>query len=364
MLFHSSIRKELARSFGATLIVLVTIVMTMMLIRTLGLASNGRVNPSEVGLVLGYTMLGSVHIVLTLSLFIAVVSTLSRMYLDSEIVIWHASGYGLVKFLRPLISFAWPIFLFTTILVLFLWPWSNQQTQDLRTRFEKRGDLERVSPGEFQESGNGFRVFFVEKNSSTQEDAKNVFIASSDHNKEAMTSAQMGKIDSIGEDRFLILSNGQRVEKTAGEKDLKISQFQTFATKISKNASTVAERHPTTLDSLTLIQNPTPRNLGELAWRVGMAFASLNLFLLGLSITSANPRVGRGGNLALALLIFVVYFNLINIGQGWVNNSKVSFTALILGMHGSITSIAIVLLLMRHHNWTWRRLLSRRETNT
>jgi len=28
MLFHSSIRKELARSFGATLVVLVTIVMT------------------------------------------------------------------------------------------------------------------------------------------------------------------------------------------------------------------------------------------------------------------------------------------------------------------------------------------------
>ena len=43
MLFHSSLRKELARSFGATLVVLVTIVMTMMLIRTLGLASRGSV---------------------------------------------------------------------------------------------------------------------------------------------------------------------------------------------------------------------------------------------------------------------------------------------------------------------------------
>jgi hypothetical protein len=38
MLFDSSIRKELARSFGATLVVLVTVVMTMMLIRTLGQA--------------------------------------------------------------------------------------------------------------------------------------------------------------------------------------------------------------------------------------------------------------------------------------------------------------------------------------
>ena len=52
MLFDSSLRKELGRSFGATLVVLVTIVMTVMLIRTLGQASVGRVNPSEVMLVM------------------------------------------------------------------------------------------------------------------------------------------------------------------------------------------------------------------------------------------------------------------------------------------------------------------------
>jgi lipopolysaccharide export system permease protein len=34
MLFHSSLRKEMARSFGATVVVLATIVMTMLLIRT------------------------------------------------------------------------------------------------------------------------------------------------------------------------------------------------------------------------------------------------------------------------------------------------------------------------------------------
>ena len=43
MLFDSSVRKELARSFGATLVAILTIVMTMMLIRTLGLAANGSV---------------------------------------------------------------------------------------------------------------------------------------------------------------------------------------------------------------------------------------------------------------------------------------------------------------------------------
>ena len=68
MLFDSSIRKELARSFGATLVVLVTVVMTMMLIRTLGQAARGSVSPSDVMLVMGYTVLGQLSTILSLSL--------------------------------------------------------------------------------------------------------------------------------------------------------------------------------------------------------------------------------------------------------------------------------------------------------
>ncbi|MBU3738362.1 MAG: LptF/LptG family permease, partial [Rhodoferax sp.] len=109
MLFHSSIRKELARSFGATLIVLTTVVMTMTLIRTLGLASRGTFDPADVTLVMGYTVLAYMPTILTMSLFIAIFSTLSRMHRDSEMVIWFSSGKGLAAWIGPLLRFAWPI---------------------------------------------------------------------------------------------------------------------------------------------------------------------------------------------------------------------------------------------------------------
>ena len=83
MLFQSSIRKELARSFGATLVVLVTIVMTIVLIRTLGQASRGSISPQDVMLYMAYSALGRLPTILTLALFVALVSTLSRMYRDS-----------------------------------------------------------------------------------------------------------------------------------------------------------------------------------------------------------------------------------------------------------------------------------------
>ena len=60
-------------------------------------------SPSDVMLVMGFTVLGQLSTILTLSLFVAVVSTLSRMYRDSEMVIWFASGRGLISLLRPLL---------------------------------------------------------------------------------------------------------------------------------------------------------------------------------------------------------------------------------------------------------------------
>ena len=114
-------------------------------------------------MVMGYTVLGYLPTILTLCLFIAIVGTLSRMYRDSEMVIWFSSGRGLSRFLRPLFRFAWPVLLVIAVLALVVWPWANPQTQDMRDRYEQRGDLERVAPGEFQESAGRNRVFFIDK---------------------------------------------------------------------------------------------------------------------------------------------------------------------------------------------------------
>ncbi len=356
MLFHSSIRKELARSFGATVVVLVTIVMTMMLIRTLGLASQGNVNPSEVGLVLGFTMLGHLPTVLTMSLFIATVGTLSRMYLDSEMVIWFVGGRGLRAVLKPLLRFAWPMLVSIAVLVLLVWPWSNQQISELRERFERRGDLERVSPGQFQESANGLRVFFVDKESVENKQGKNVFIASTDHGKQAMTASKGGHVTQINDELFLILEFGQRLEQTVGETDLKISEFKAFGSRIGQDVRAASVLPAKSVNTLSLIRENTLNYQGELAWRLGMTFAAFNLVIIALAVTSANPRVGRGGNFALALFIFVVYYNFINLGQSWISSGKVQLWPFMLALHGGAFAMAVLWLTVRHNQWSWQLL--------
>jgi lipopolysaccharide export system permease protein len=352
MLFHSSLRKELSRSFGATLVVLVTIVMTMMLIRTLGLAARGSVNPSEVFLVMAYTVLGYMPSILSLSLFISIVGTLSRMYADSEMVIWFSSGRGLGDFVRPLFRFAWPTLLLIAVFGLVGWPWANSQIQGLRDRYQQRGDIERVAPGEFRESAGRIRVFFIDKDTPDGATASNVFISSIERNTQIVTSARNGRIETLGDTRYLMLGNGQRLERPLGGTELKISEFETYGTKFGDDADVVTGATPLrNRSTLALLQDPNAPSRGELGWRISMLLAAINFVILALSLSIVNPRVGRSGNLLFALFAFVVYYNMLNLGQSWVSSGRFTMGGYLLGLHGGVLVLCLAWLAMRHYGW-------------
>lgn len=357
MLFDSSIRKELARSFGATLVVLVTVVMTMMLIRTLGQASKGSVSPSDVMLVMGFTVLGQLPTILSLSLFIAVVGTLSRMYRDSEMVIWFASGRGLISLLRPLVRFAWPVMLVIAVLSLLVWPWANSQIQELKTRYEQRSDIDRIAPGEFQESSNGSRVFFIDKDSPDTQSGNNIFIAATDGPKESVTSARSARLETQNGERMAILTDGQRLETTRGEPGVKVSEFAEYGTRIGSASSGKDQGQAIkTRPTHELILQPQPVYRAELGWRLGLALAALNFVVLGLAVATVNPRAARSTSLVFALFAFIVYYNLMTLGQNWVGAGRMGLLSFMLLLHGGMLLASLLVLAARHNQWSIRQL--------
>jgi len=350
MLFDSSVRRELARSFGATLVVILTIVLTMMLIRTIGQAAVGAVAPQDVVLLLGYIALGQLSTMLALSLFIAIVVTLGRMYRDSEMAVWFASGVGLARFVRPVLRTSWPVLLVVALLLLFVWPWGNRNSLDLRDRYQQRSDLSRVAPGVFQTSSDGRRVFFVERESADAVDARNVFILSQLEHSESVTSARSGHLENVGDDRFLVLERGQRNDVDLQTNEKTLSSFETYRVLADeRRVRDVETRPPKTLPTMDLIAKPTLKNQGELVWRFGLLFGAANLLLLGIGLAATNPRRASNWNLLFALLGFVVYYNLINLSQAWVGSGRVGLGAALAGLHGGAFVLALALLWWREH---------------
>lgn len=348
MLFDSSLRKELARTFGATLVVVLTIVITMMLIRTLGLAAKGSVSPQDVVMLLSLTALGHLPTILSLSLFVAVVSVLTRMYRASEMTIWLASGIGLTRFVRPILRVSWPVVLMVALLALLVWPWANQRTNDLRDQYQRRSDLSRVAPGQFQSSSDGSRVFFIEHDPADPAAGRNVFILAQRGETESVTSARSGHVVYQGVDRFLRLDKGQRNEENLSNGEKTLSRFDTYQVLVGDRALEAAgDLPPKALSSRALLKSGTPRHLGELTWRIGLALGALNLLLLAIGLSATNPRRAGNWNLLFALMTFIVYFNLINLSQAWVSSGKLRMGGALLAIHGTMFVVAMLLMWWR-----------------
>jgi lipopolysaccharide export system permease protein len=91
---------------------------------------------------------------------------------------------------------------------------------------------------------------------------------------------------------------------------------------------------------------PTPRNLAELTWRLGLPASALILSLIAIPLAFVNPRAGRSMNLVLALLIFMSYTNLLSITQAQVAQSRLHFAAA-LAVHAAMLALAAGLFLRR-----------------
>ncbi len=350
MLFDSSLRRDLARSFGATLVVVLTIVLTMLLIRTLGQAAGGKVSPQDVVLLLGFSALGYLPTILTLSLFIAAVATLTRMYRDSEMTIWFASGVGLSRFVRPLLRMSWPVLLVVLLMSLFVWPWVNQRGVDLKSRYERRSDLSRIAAGQFQSSADGRRVFFIDRDTDDDTVGRNVFVLTRQGDVEAVTSARAGRIEFDGVDRYILLERGQRNEENLKSAEKTLARFESYRALVGeKVVDDIETLPPTARSTIDLMRQPTLPFQGELAWRIGLVLGSANLLLLSIALSATNPRRPGSWNLLLALLAFVVYFNFINLSQAWIASGKFGMGSVLVAMHGGAFALALAALWWRDH---------------
>ncbi|MFG6466395.1 LPS export ABC transporter permease LptF [Roseateles sp. BYS87W] len=351
MLFDSSTRSELAKSFGVTLVVILTIMLTLTLIKTLGQAAGGNVAPQDVVLLMGYATIAHLATMLILSIFIAVVITLGRFYRESEMTIWFASGLPLSRFVRPVLRMAWPVLLAVVVLELLVWPWGNQNSAELRDRYQKRGDLSRVAPGQFQTSRDGSRVFFIERDGDDAATGRNVFILANQHDRESVTTASRGRLEIEGDDRYLVLAHGQRNETQAKTGEKSLARFEQYQVMTDPQVlSTATQLPPKATPTLDLFRNPTQKNQGELAWRLGMILCSVNMALLGVGLAASNPRRANNWNLLFALLSFVVYFNLINVSVSWVGSGRTSLERALIALHGSALVLALAIIWLRDNS--------------
>ncbi|MBR0568841.1 LPS export ABC transporter permease LptF [Azoarcus sp. L1K30] len=348
MIFRRALQREFSYAAAAVFVALFAILITTVLIRLLGQAAGGSVPPDAVLALIGFGALTELPIVLTLTLFIAVLLSLSRSYRDSEMVVWFAAGVPLTAWIRPVLRFAVPLALVIGGVTLFLGPWAQLKNAEYRERLDSRDDTTRVAPGVFRESSGARRVFFVEVGAGEDGRVRNVFVSEESGATLSVIAAAEGFIrnDEDG-NRYVILEKGRRYDGKPGTPEYRVMSFDRYQVQIESPQVAAGPAKVRTRSTLELLQERTPRNLGELAGRIGIPVAALLLALLAIPLSFVNPRAGRTNNLLLALFTYLIYSNVITVCQAWVAQGRLRFELAVILPHVVVLGLIAVMFYRR-----------------
>ncbi|MEY2823783.1 MAG: export transporter permease LptF [Pseudomonadota bacterium] len=361
MIFQRAIRRELLNTVGAVFTILFTIVMTVILIRILGDAAAGKIAPTDVAAMLGFASLGYLPVIISLTAFIAVLMVVSRSYQDSEMVVWLASGLSLRQWVGPVLGVGMPMVVITAVLSIWLTPWANRSSAEYKERFQKREDVARVSPGKFQESASGDKMFFVEGVANDLSKVRNIFVREAGQ-RDSVVSAEEGAIGfSDRGEKTLQLFQGRRYEGAPGTQEIRVVEFERYSLLLSQNerdfGNTTTAR---ALSTVQLIEQPTPPNLSELMWRISIPVMCFLQIFLAIPLGFVNPRRGRALNLSIALLLAITYSNMVGVLQGSIATGRMSLATAYGALHLSVFLLSLLLLYWRDNTnsrWHPARLL-------
>ena len=325
ILFKRSFTRELISVAAGTFLVLLGIVMAQRAAYLINLAARGAIASDSIGTLLSFNLVKFLPLLFSLTIFLAVLLTLTRSYRDSEMVVWFSAGLGISKWIRPVINFALPVIVVITFLSVFIMPWAVQKSDDYKDQLKSRDDLASISPGVFKESRNGEQMFFIENFSELGNSVKNIFVQSSQNGRLGIIVASRGYRETAkNDDNFLVMENGRRYEGKPNTSEFSMTQFEKYSIRVIANEVKKAPPSPTAKSSLELFENTDLNSKAELHWRFSIPISAFILVLMAIPLSNVDPRAGRSLNFIMAILIYVIYNNLLSIMQAWVAQGKIN----------------------------------------
>ncbi len=359
MIFKRSLQQELVFYTTAVYASLVLVTLTFTLIRLLGQASAGRIDPQAVFVLVAYAIVNYQALILSLSVFVGTLLVFTRMWRDSEMTIWAASGMGIVRFVAPTLRFALPVALVAATFSMVVAPWANREATSYRETFDKRSDLARIAIGQFRESGSGQRVFYVESGNENSSLVNKLFIAENRPAqggvpaKSSVVVAQTGKIVNEADgDRYLVLDQGRRYEQVSNRAEQQWMSFESYRVLIAEKPPAPEGFVPFKLrNTLALLSDPSSTARGELLWRIAGPVMTLLLALLAVPLSYFNPRSGRATPMIVSILLFLIYINVIATAQNNLQQGKWPLLPALLAPHAIVLLLALLLLAWRSQVW-------------
>lgn len=294
--------------------------------RYLAQAAVGNLPSEVIFTLLGYSSLGALSLLLPIGAFLAVMLALGRMNSDSELTVIAACGISSQRVMRNVLIFSVSIGLFVALLSLVIVPDVLSGRYELEQKAKIAADTSGLVAGNFKESKDGEWTFYAEGLANDSQTMESVFIQIHRQDRPMIFRAEQGhfEIDDNTGDKYLVLQKGFRYQGQAGERDFIIAEFETHNLLIEKGGEQqVREKHKS-LPTAFLWQRGTNKDWAEIQWRIATAVMTVILCLFAIKLSNAGPRKGRYAGFFPAILLYIVYSNLLAVNKSWVEKGVVA----------------------------------------
>jgi len=343
--------------FGVTAVLLL-ILLTNQFARVLGDVAKGKLPRDAAFDVIGLSAAQYLTVLVPIGLFLSVMLALGRLYRDSEMPAMMACRVGPSGIYRPLMWLLVPLALGVAWLSISGAPRALTAVDRIGAEARREADLASIEPGRFTVFGPDQAVVYGER--ITEEgDMERVFLQRQveDGLVEVVIAERGEQLASDDDDtRVLVLHNGRRYEGVPGTTRFRVVEFAEHGIPYQLPSLAPPEPRPRAMTFSQLLKSRELEHIAETQWRLSIPLSTIILAILAVPLSRSRPRAGRYGRLAVGLLVFIIYLNMLSAAKAWIEQATISPALGLWWVHGCAVLLTIGLLAVQNG---WHKRLFR-----
>ncbi len=347
--------REILLTWAAVTLVLLIIMLGNVLAGSLGRASEGNLSADLVFVFVAVKSVGLLVTLIPLGLYLGILLAFGRLYRDSEMTALFACGVGMINVFKPSVIAGILGVLLISVLTVWVNPWAAKYEQKLKAGLQERSALDFLTAGKFVETTDGSGVFFIQSGNEEKTRFENVFVhretEDGSRQVEVAEFASFQRNEDTGEE-FMIFSNGQSNTGIAGTSEYLETRFKTHGVIIPRVDPEEPRLRAAGMSLQQLWYSTNSTEKAELQWRFSIPLASLILALLAVPLSHTSPRQGRFAKIAIAILIYIPYSNLLVLARKWIADGTVSPVLGIWWVH-VLVCLLLAYLIIRRVGFAW-----------
>jgi len=138
----------------------------------------------------------------------------------------------------------------------------------------------------------------------------------------------------------LVLEEGYRYEGIPGAADYFLMHFKEYSRWLQFKPRDIPLLRRTSSTNY-LLHSPELGDKAEFQWRISTALSAIALALLAVPLSQVAPRQGRYARFFPAVIIFIIYVNLLSISKRWVEAGVLPAYVGVWWVHAVIVGFAI-----------------------